>query len=477
MAETAGMRALLDLEDSAPDALFERISGIDLPLWPLARWPVSRALAETDIGTTLPPQRHRPLRQRVLTAARQVLPNPWSSRRAPHAEHLFVVSGWTRVPGAEGFHNWLSDDFARALGTDAVVVQDAYVDRLSQSDTRPANPRTYSYARAIERTTRATRARPLPAQERARLEAALHAAFAALDHPVTEPGRERAIADVLGRADRAPHARREFGRLLDRVRPRRIYMQTASYGTRASEIMLARERGIEVAELQHGWIGSSHAAYNFGAAMHRDDLERCLPDTLLGYGEMWGRTIRFPGRFIPVGKPSLDPAVLATTPWNERPKRVLFVSSNFEHDLVDRTLIALHDALPADWTVALRPHPVERASAAQRHATALERPRIELDLSADASAALAISRAVVGFSSTMLFEALAYGSHVAVVDSVLAEHYADASVFPLRIASDLSDAAQAAARIQSEPDVLEAALTEAVWQSGAVASFCRFAAT
>ncbi|MGX1701273.1 hypothetical protein [Microbacterium sp. NPDC055357] len=471
------MRALLDLEDAAPDALFERISGIDVPLWPLARWPVSRALAETDIGTRLPPPRQTSLRQRLMTTARRTVPNPSSAHRAPRAEHLFIVSGWTRNPGPGGFCNWLSDDFAGALGANAIVVQDAYVDRLSREDARPRNPRTYTYARASERATRATHSRPLPAQERRRLEAALRATFAVLDHPVTDAGRERAIADALGRADRAPHAQREFGRLLDRVQPRRIYMQTAAYGTRASEIMLSRERGIEVAELQHGWVGSSHAAYNVGAAMRTPDLEKCLPDTILGYGEIWGRELRFPARFVPLGKPSLDPATLASTPWNGRPKRALFVSSNFEHDLVDRTLIALHESLPDDWTVALRPHPVERATAAQRHAAALRLPRVELDVTADAGAALASSRAIVGFSSTMLFEALAYGCHVAVVDSVLAEHYANESVFPLRIASDLSNVADAAVRIQTEPDAVEAAITESVWKSGAVESFREFAAS
>jgi hypothetical protein len=477
VTETAGMRALLDLEDAAPDALFEVIPGIDVPLWPMARWPVSRALAETDIGTVVPKYRSAPLRQRVIRAARRALPNPHDAFRTPHADSLFIVSGWTRVPGPTGYANWLTDDFASSLGEDAVVVQDAFLDRLSRIDQRPANPRTYSYARAAERITRATARRPLSARDRSRLEAALRSAFSALEHPVTDSGRERAIADALGRADRAPHAQREFGRLLDRVRPSRIYMQTAAYGTRAADISLAHDRGIEVAELQHGWIGSSHAAYNSGAAMRRPALARCLPDVLLGYGEYWGRGVRFPGPVLPIGKPTLDRTTLRTTPWGERPPRVLFVSSNFEHALVDRALIALRDALPTEWTVALRPHPVERATAGAVHATALAEERIELDLSPDAGAALASSRAVVGFSSTMLFEALAYGCHVAVLESALAAHYAEESVFPLRIADDLGDVGRAAAAFTGAPSAFEERLADAVWAPGAVPRFVEFAAS
>lgn len=475
MTETAGMRALLDLEDDAPDALREQIPGAGIPLWPLARWPVSRALAEADIGTTVPTYAGKPLSHRVMSTVRRILPNPHSARLTPRAAHLFIVSGWTKSPGPEGFVNWLSDDFARSLGEDAAVVQDAYLDLLSRGNQRPANARTYSFTRANERVTRQATRHPLPDRVRADLERALRAAFAAIDHPVTEAGRERAIADALGRADRALQAKSAFSRLLDRVAPSRIYMQTAAYGNRAADIALAHERGIKVAELQHGWMGSSHAAYNLGRVMREPDLVRCLPDTMLGYGEFWGRDIRFPGRFVPVGKPTLDRTLLQTIPWAERPHRVLFVSSNYSHDLVDRTLHALRDALPGDWSIALRPHPVERATAAATHAGVLARDGVDLDLTSDAGAALGASRAVVGFSSTMLFEALAYGCHVAVVDSPLADHYASVGVFPARISADLSDAATIASAFLVPPSAIEQQVADSVWQPGAVAAFRAFA--
>lgn len=477
MAETAGMRALLDLEDAAPDALRVVVPGTGIPLWPLARWPVSRALAETDIGTTLPTYPRPSLKHRVVSRTRRLAPNPRSSARSPRAANLFVVSGWTKTPGAGGFRNWLTEDFALALGDDAVVVQDAYLDLLSRGDQRPANPRTYSYALATDRVTRAAARHPLPPPARRAMENALREAFSRLEHPVTDAGRERAIADVLGRADRVKHAQREFGKLLDRVQPRRVYMQAAAYGTRAADIALAHERGIEVAELQHGWMGSSHAAYNAGRVMRERDLERCLPDTVLGYGEYWGRDIRYAGRFVPIGKPSLDPLSLRPVPWEDRPRRVLFVSSNFEHELVDRTLGALRDALPRDWRIALRPHPVERATAAMRHAGILARDGIDLDLSADGGAALGSSRAVIGFSSTMLFEALAYGCHVAVVDSALAEHYAAADIFPVRIRGDLSDVRAATSAFVVEPTSVERHIAESVWQPGAVPAFRAFASS
>jgi hypothetical protein len=476
VTETAGMRALLDLEESAPDQLFTRIRSIGLPIWPLARWPISRAIAETDIGTTLPTYQRPSVVQQTAVALRRSLPNPHSLRRTPQVDHLFLVSGWTKSVLPGGYRNGLADDFANALGDDAAIVQDAYVDALSRGDQHPLTPRTFTLARANDQVARRAVRHPLEPTERRELDQTMREVFELLDFPVTEAGRERAIADILRRADRARHARDAFGLLLDRTSPRRIYMQTAAYGNRAPEIALAHERGIEVAELQHGWIGSSHAAYNVGRAMRTPDLVRCLPDTLLGYGEYWGRDIRFPGRFEPIGKPTLDRTTLEVTPWDDRPRSVLFVSSNFEHDLVDRTLLALRAALPDDWTLVLRPHPVERATAARRHADVLARDGVVLDVSADGGAALAASRAVIGFSSTMLFEALAYGCHTAVIESSLAEHYASAEIFPTRIDRELTRVADAAQGFLHTPTTVEQGLADSVWRPDAIAAFRRFAA-
>lgn len=475
MTETAGMRALLDLEDAAPDVLFEELPRTGAMLWPMARWPVSRAIAEADIGTTVPTYARAGLKQRAVRATRRAIPNPHAGRRAPRADHLFVVSGWTKTPTPAGYENWLTEDFATALGDDAIVVQDAFLDRLSRGQQRPVNPRTFSHAPALERVERAAARTPLPEADRARLEAALREVFRLVPHPVGDAARERAIADALGRAARAPFAEQEFVRLLERVQPRRIYMQTAAYGDRAAQVRAARQRGIEVSELQHGWIGSSHAAYNFGAAMQRSPLVDHLPDSLLTFGEHWGSGIRFPGRIVPVGKPALDRVRNNAPAYQDRDHRVLFVSSNYDHPTVEATVLALRDALPAPWRIVVRPHPVERSTIRTALPGLAGADRIEFDGIDDATGSLLASRAVVGFSSTMLFEALAYGCHVAVVESPLAEHYADDSVFPLRIGAG-ADVAAVARALRNAPAPTEQRFADRVWLPGAVVNFLAVAA-
>lgn len=468
------MRALLDFENSASDLLQEPLADSSTLLWPLARWPVSRAIAEHDIGTSLPTYARPPLAQRVVRAARRAVPNPRSARHAPAAPHLFVVSGWTKTPTPRGYENWLTEDFARALGHDAVVLQDAYLDLLSRGNQRPLLPQTFSYARALERIEQRASAHPLDRAQRERIQSVLTETFRAIEFRVGDAARDRAIADVLGRVARVPASEREFARVLDRVRPRRIYMQTAAYGNRAAEIRLAHARGVEVAELQHGWIGGSHAAYNFGSAMTSGPLHDHLPDTLLSFGEYWGQSVRFPGRVVAIGKPSLDRQRLEAPAYHDRPHRVLLVSSHYEHEVAQTTVLALRDALPEPWTIVVRPHPVERSTIAARMPALAGQPRIEFDTVADATASLLMSRAVVGFSSTMLFEALAYGCHVAVMESALASHYADAGVFPLRIAGP-ADIPAVAATFCSMPTATDEAFSERVWQPDAVQRFVGFA--
>lgn len=477
MEESAGMRVLLDLEDAAPDVLFEQVGATGAYFWPLARWPVSRAIAEADIGTTVPVYAAPTPMQRLKRAAVMAVPNPYSTDHAPrHVEHLFMVNGRTRVSTPGGFVNWLTDDFAAALGTDAIVVQDVYTGTLNPRRNRPLlRERTFSYSRALDRVEDRARRTPLDDAVERRLRQAMDEIFGLLPFEVGESLRERATLDALGRARRVEHADREFLRLLDRVQPRRIHMQTAAYGPRSSQIRLAHERGIAVSEMQHGWIGSSHAAYNFGSAMQSDPLVSSLPDTLLTFGEFWGRHIRFPGAVVPIGKPSFEHARRSAPPFAERPRRVLFVLSNYLPDEVRRVVRRMRTALPSEWTIALRPHPVERGTVASTYADELALPGIELDAIDDAHASMSGSRAVVGFSSTMLYEALALDCHVAVVESVLGEHYANAEIFPLRIHDD--ETADAAVRTFLElPTAADRELGDRVWNPDPVGHFLAEAA-
>lgn len=457
--------ALLALEDDPPDALFRTIPATSIQLWPLLRTPLANAMAEQHQQRTFGAAARVPRGGALLRALREQAPHRRSSRSVPTATDLFVVSGSTVARTSTGTDNWLVDDFARAT-SDAVVLQDLPLGSRAQG-MRPNFGRTYTFADGIARVTRRVRSRPLPqgaVDEIARTfdEIIGHTPFR------LDAARARGVCQrSLYRARRAAHTVDEFARVLDRAQPARVVVQGAAYGDRSPLIALAKSRGIAVLEPQHGWIGVNHTAYNFGAAMRDPRLARTLPDALMTFGEYWGDSVRFPGATPAIGKPSLERAAETAPPLDERAPAVLIVSSRFDDERLIALTLRLRALLPPEWSIFFRPHPGERAEARTRYPALDEHPGIRFDDATDVNDSLRRARAVVGFSSTVLFEALAFGCHVEVIDSTLADEYVAEGLFGDRIGDDPRPAA---ARILASP-APQTDLVGRLWQPDAVANY------
>lgn len=471
MNETSTIRALLALEDSSADMLFKRAPDSEAYLWPLTRWPIASALASAHLNVTPHIRAHRRLSpfSYLKLVAREVLPSPKSADRikAP-IEHLFMVSGVTRVSEPRGAGNWLSDAFAQSLGTRAAVIQESEFDLLTPRVDRPTYPRTWTRAPVATRVGRAARANPPSADAREQVLRFLSDIYARLEDMLPKQLHDGITQEVLGRVARLRYVDAEFNDLLDRARPKRIYMEDASYGHYSSLIRIAHKRGIEVAELQHGWIGPSHAAYNYSRAWFDSPLTSSLPDTLLTFGDYWGEQLRFPGRLAAVGKPHLEQAAKSALPYPKRQHRVLVVSSVYELERLTEATLLLRRLLPDSWEVALRPHPTERADAESLFAEALVNG-VTIDNELDVNVSVASSRAVVGLVSTVLFEALPLGVHIGVIESDLAAFYADAKVFPRRLDTQNSYADFIRTLTSGHSPNMETA--GSIWQPESVSTF------
>jgi len=469
-----GTEALLALEDARPDLLLETVPGTDTLVWPLLRMPLAQTTAESELGTSA--VRRRTTRaQALLRAVARAVPSRHDSRAAPRAGLLFIAGGGTTTRTRRGVRNWLIGSFADAFGDDAVIVQDAPLARRAEPADRPAFARTYSFDDAASRTDVAARLRPLPEPALSHADAVIAAILAAFDHPV-EPARlDRVRQQVLYRLGRLRHLDLEFARLLDRVDPSLVVMDGACYGGRSTVIRELKRRGIPVAEPQHGWIGPTHAAYNHGAAMWSGDLRRTLPDALLTFGPFWSSGLRSPVPAVAIGKPHLDEAIRAR---EDGPReRVLLVSSVFDTAELTRVGLTLRRALPSRWRVVVRPHPSERRVADRVFAELLATDGVELDASSDLYDALSAADTVVGFASTVLYEALAFGARVLVIESALADLYADRAVFPHRIGDEESVLAAAAGiAVGGAQDPVPTGRSSGVWIDRPVERFTDFVA-
>lgn len=468
---TDGMRALIALEDDSPDFLFARLSRTQLPIWPYLRISFSRAMAATELGTVGVPRRTTRAREarRVINS---YLPDFSGARYRGGAADIFhVVSGVTVTDTENGAENWLVDRFASATDARSIVIQDRGLDTPRR---QRVHPPTYTFDASLARVEVGAKFAPLSAQETQLVTDVIRQAADAIEFELADETVSALIAPALYALSRARHVDRQYERVLDRMRPKVVLMEDASYGSRASVVSLMKDRGIHVAEPQHGWIGASHAAYNFGAAMTTPSLRKTLPDTVLTFGEYWSSSIRHPATILSIGKPSLEVRTMSARPLSERPRELAVVSSVADPEGTAALVLAIRNLLPTDWRVVFRAHPSERSVLSERYPTLVGAERVDFDEHDDAYDTLLQVRGVVGLASTVLYEALAFGCHVFVMKSEFAPYYVDENHFG-ELIDGTKDLPRIAATLLS-PEVRSpsADVRDAIWKPRAEENFESF---
>lgn len=476
--------ALVALEDSAPDVLFETFPGTDLALWPLLRYLLVQSMGEitnynaaASAETVIPTKNARPsLRTLAWRAANLAIPNAYSPRRIGRRDLLFVVRGTTLAQTASGRKNWYIGDYAAGEPDRSAILQDRGIKRRGTALERPSFGATFTFDRDIYLAKRESDRHPVSDADATRVRTLVREIYRALPYAVPEERIDRAIERVIERGQYGPHVARRFARLIDRVKPRIAFFQTAAYFNHASLLPVLKDRGVLLVEPQHGWIGPSHPAYNFGAAFTRPELARYMPDVLLTFGEFWSDAVRMPSEKVAIGKAHLEGSVSGAQSLIDREKTVLVVAGVYQEEVLTRYAKQIRDRLPGDWRVLFRPHPSERAVVAQRYPGLMGEDRIEIDKTLDVNESLGNARAVFGFASTVLYEAMGFGCDVFVFDSPLADQYVDREIFGDRLTDEAS--VRAAVAKVLDPTAPRArdksGVLDSIWRPDAIENFREF---
>lgn len=430
------MRRVLDLEDEAPDELLEILPGATVPFWALVRMQIFWALSAQQTGSVDVASASEWTRWKELQrVARGYLPGRWDAvRRARRHETLFYVSGSTLADDGGRACNWLVDDFAGAAG-DALVVQ---VRPLPAAIGAPAFGPTLSMEGAIARSRWRARGTALPAEATRSMDRLLDAFAARLDQPA---GAFSAIGPRIRRSElQRPHQLDELARLLARVQPKVVLFDNGSYTYQGEWVGVMKDAGAWVAEPQHGWIGPSHAAYNYGRVFQRPELRRAVPDEVLTFGSYWSESIRHPGIVTAIGKPHLERQARSAPA--TRPRRILVVSSRTDPEATDAFVMGLRAAIGEEWSIVFRPHPGERAETRARYPRLSSAPGVTVDDAPDVYESLKTTAVVIGEASTVLYEARAFGCLVIPRDSAFADN-----VIGDAFGDRVTDVAQTARRI------------------------------
>lgn len=474
MRTSDSTEAIIRLEDSMSEVLFEAIPGSKLHLWPVMRLPLARATANSELGTiTL--KRTFTRKQLLTRHLSRFLPNPYSSKRVCRERRfLFIAGGTTYRESAKGRENWLIDDFAEALEGHSAILQDRALERSPKPTTRPRFKDTFTFQDAFARAELATKLRPSSSSRDSYVRRAVREIVREFDYPLSPERLHQLEVQMTYRVALFRHLEVEYKRVLDRVNPQIVLMDGASYTGRAALSNILRERNVRILEPQHGWIGPSHGAYNFGAAMSSPELKGYLPDVLLTFGDFWSENIRHPSKTVSIGKAHLDTAVAARRLTENKHSRILVASSVYQTNELMSHVLKLRDILPPNWQIVVRPHPSERDKASEIFSALVGKSGIVIDNQTDVYDSFASVDAVYGYASTVLYEALAFEIPVFVLDSPLADLYTPQSVFGERIKDDDS-LVNSIERIQhpENDSTTEVDLTQ-IWKPGAVQNFRDF---
>ena len=157
--------------------------------------------------------------------------------------------------------------------------------------------------------------------------------------------------------------------------PKLLILEDAHYlGEKAFILEHAKANGVITAELQHGYIGKSHYAYNFDESLN-PILKKVLPDFFLSFGSYWNKQIRTPAKKVVIGNSNIIENVnqLILSKINQDKLNILIISAATNTKGIMslcRALLTSELALMYNFTI--RPHPSEKHNFEVRYKSILE---------------------------------------------------------------------------------------------------------
>jgi len=265
-----------------------------------------------------------------------------------------------------------------------------------------------------------------------------------------------------------------YHRLFDKTRPRAAVCAVHYTHRNLAMTRVAKARGIPVVEVQHGFFGASHLAYNVAPGRHPESF----PDYLTVFGDFWRENT--PGLPLP---PERTPAIGFA--WLEREraratpdapdatrKTVLFVSQGTVAEALSEAAVGLSQRLdPARWRIRFKHHPSDLSGWRERYPAlaassveVIERPLGIYD-------AFAAADAQVGVYSTAVYEGLAFGLRTCVL--AVPGHEGMLPLVEAGVVAKCADADELAAALESDTKPSPAQL-DRIWRPGAVGRFRDF---
>lgn len=238
---------------------------------------------------------------------------------------------------------------------------------------------------------------------------------------------------ILYYAISIPYKRQLYYRLFEQVQPKVVFIEDGCYGARNACILeLLNSLGIISIELQHGWIGRNHEAYNYSELLLRDkEYRRYMPIGIALYGSYWASQIRLPIKKYVLGNPHFTAGVSNAkhVDKSDGKKHILFIA-NDDYYAYQHLLEELLPRLGKEYAITFRLHPAHKA--AQKKFKLYERyENFTLFLDNTIYDALAQCEFVTGDMSTALYEAAACGKKILIFDTKYSRYFDTGTLGPV----------------------------------------------
>jgi len=204
---------------------------------------------------------------------------------------------------------------------------------------------------------------------------------------------------------------------LKRKKPKLILVEGAHYlNEPISIIMAAKKLNIKVGEVQHGYIGPSHRAYNFSKKL-QPLIKEYLPDYFLSFGKFWNESINITAKKIIIGNSELLKNKTLYSNKTKQKKQILFISGGTVYDRFVKLVSDVYNELNSDgYKIIFRPHPAERAEIENRY-NSLVKMGIQID-NGNLFDSLGHSQIIVSMDvSTVLYESVCFTNKIYLEDS------------------------------------------------------------
>jgi hypothetical protein len=422
--------------------------------WPAIRQDVLRTLLGDRVYPTTSLAGIGPRRSILRTVPAALGATVWNAAHPPpRADVLLLATGAGLVQVDGRWRNRHVDDFANTLGARAWTIESSFPGLRSMR--ARWNRRVGSLIVDRARIALASSVIPRRAQRRVMEELLDIVDARGRDLLGWELGDERRAALVEQGASRLaayPMKARLYTRIFRQIKPRLAIVEEGCYGHMAVFDVIARDRGVKVAEFQHGMVTRGHDAYNVGPILAGSEAyRRTQPYAFLGYGDWWLDQITAPvEQRIAIGNPHRSAVIRH---WSPRPDRrsIVVIGDGVETDAHIAFAARVASLVPGSSRVVFRPHPLEAHRVPERGLG------VEVDRESDLYSSLSNAHAIVAESSTVLFEALGLVPRVFAWDTPKSRFYLGSHPFEKAL-----DPADLVARL-AEPRPSDAAAGASLW--------------